>query len=265
MRVRNTLVALVFAVAGVAGVTLGGPAVARTTPECNSAWFVNDDETDRKPENTTAGMKFEPADLIHHNVSGLTTHDLEHGTFTAVPLPDQDSFFSVEVINTNGTGYATLRWNTATSKWDMVTGGELYSDADPTALVDSKSKSHRVVRFGVGYTKNPPGTVTTIVSEVNFNGQKYDLTCKPATPTKTASASTSVKPSTSASVKPSSSARPTTKPSARQSPIVGGGGHSGSPTLPVTGPGVAVAGVVVLLLGGGLYVMGRRRKTKFTA
>jgi hypothetical protein len=143
-----------------------------------TGWFVNSDETTRKPEATEAGLKFEPADLIHHNVTGVTTDNISPGTFTANPAPGQDSFFSVEVINTDGTGYGTLRWNTTTSKWNMVANnGTFYENTSATAVVNAAGKSHTVVRFGVGFTLNPPGTVTTTVSAVIFNGTTYSLTC----------------------------------------------------------------------------------------
>ncbi|MCY1139152.1 hypothetical protein OWR29_14230 [Actinoplanes sp. Pm04-4] len=139
-------------------------------------WFVNADETAREPEATAAGLKFEPADLIHRNISGVTTENLTPGTYVASVAPNQPSFFSVEVDEGPGT-YGTLRYKPATNTWTMVTGGVEYEDADPTVVVTEAGKSHKVVRFGVGFTQNPPGNVTTVVSSVTFKGTTYPLTC----------------------------------------------------------------------------------------
>ncbi|MGX6602158.1 peptidase inhibitor family I36 protein [Micromonosporaceae bacterium Da 78-11] len=143
-----------------------------------AGWFVNPDETTRKPEATAAGLKFEPADLIHRNVTGVTTDTILPGTYAASPAPDQSSFFSVEVDSGTAGTYGTLRWNPTTSKWSMVAnGGQYFESASANAVVDHFSKSHTVVRFGVGYTQTPPGTVTTVVSSVTFNGTTFPLTC----------------------------------------------------------------------------------------
>jgi hypothetical protein len=142
-----------------------------------AGWFVNSDETSRKPDATAAGLKFEPADLIHHNVTGVTTDSLTPGTYVASPAPGQPSFFSVEVDSGTAGTYGTLRWNPTTSQWSMVVSGVEYDNASATAVVDHFGKSHTVVRFGVGFTQNPPGTVTTVVSSVTFNGTTFPLTC----------------------------------------------------------------------------------------
>lgn len=139
---------------------------------------VNPDETPREPEPTVAGLKFEPADLIHHGITGVTTDTLTPGTYVASPAPDQPSFFSVEVYGGTAGSYGTLRWNPSNNKWSMVAnGGTFYEDANATAVVTAAGKSKTVVSFGVGYTLNPPGTVTTTVSSVTFNGTTYSLTC----------------------------------------------------------------------------------------
>jgi hypothetical protein len=143
-----------------------------------AGWFVNPDETTRKPDATAPGLKFEPADLIHHNVTGVTTDSLTPGTYVASPAPDQPSFFSVEVDGGTPGSYGTLRWNPTNSKWSMVAnGGTFYEDANATTVVNLAGKSKTVVRFGVGYTQTPPGTVTTVVSSIRFNGTTYPLTC----------------------------------------------------------------------------------------
>lgn len=166
------------------------PPVRRTPPvvwdNCANlkGWYVNPDETTRKPEATIAGLKFTTNKLIHH-ATALDVKDLHPGIFTAHPAPDQDSFFSVEVSGSDG-GYGTLRWNTHTHKWNLVTGGAFYENTSAAALVDMPTahRSHHVVSFGVGYTNSPPGTVATVVSSVRFNGKTWPLTCHP-TPTVT--------------------------------------------------------------------------------
>ncbi|WP_250030819.1 hypothetical protein [Paractinoplanes maris] len=143
-----------------------------------AGWFVNPDETTREPEPTAAGLKFTGPDLIHRTISGVTTDNITPGTFAASPAPDQPSFFSVEVDGGTPNTYGTLRWNTTTNKWNMVAnGGTFYEDASATAVVTAAGKSKTVVRFGVGYTQNPPGTVATTVSSVTFQGTTYPLTC----------------------------------------------------------------------------------------
>lgn len=253
------------------------PVAARateTTPTCGmpAGWYANPDEQDRLPEPASAGLKFHGKDDTHagnaliHHAADTTVEALTHGTFTASPAPDQESFFSVEVSGSDG-GYGTLRWNTTTSKWNLVTGGQFYENTDPAKLVDMPPahRSHHVVSFGVGYTANPPGTVTTVVSSVSFGGKTYDLTCKPAPSSSSASPSTSASASASASVSSNPSASGSSSPAAgavtTTSPAVGGG-------LAITGPGTAliVAGALVTL-GAGivLFVFTRRRRVRFTA
>jgi LPXTG-motif cell wall-anchored protein len=248
---------------------LPGAAHATEDTPCGmpSGWYANPDEQDRLPTPATGGLKFEGNDLIHH-ATDTTVEHLTHGTYSANPAPDQPSFFSVEVTGTDG-GYATLRWDTATGKWTMVTGGQLYTNAGPAALVDmvTPHKSHHVVSFGVGYTANPPGTVTTVVSSVTFGGKTYDLTCKPAP--SSSSASPTASPSTSASTSAGAS------PSTTASSSSGGAVVTTGPTppaasggLPITGPqtGMVAAGAVAILAAGALLLLlVRRRRTRFTA
>ncbi len=194
MKYRTQAAALVAGTA-VLGFALIGPVTAHAETEVDpnpckiDGWFVNPDEADREPTRTYGGFVFESTDLIHHNApAGLTTADLDSGDFTATPTPDQPSFFSVEVVNADNSGYATLRYNRMSHQWDMVTGGQLYSNADPDKLVEMTTppKSKNVVRFGVGYTKNPAGTVKTTVSVVSFQGKEYKLGCVKPTTTPTA-------------------------------------------------------------------------------
>lgn len=245
---KRILAALAAATFAGLGALVGAPASATpSTPPGPSfetcanlkGWYVNPDETLRRPVVTEAGLKFVGNDLVHHGATGSVS-DLAPGSFVASPAPDQPSFFSVEVRNGDGSGYATLRWNNSTSKWNMVTGGTFYENASAAVLVTlpEPDKSSSLLSFGVGYTNSPPGTVDTVVSSVTFRGVKYDLTCKP-------------KPSASASASQSATAAP----SASTTPVA-------NPGLPVTGapvPFVIGAGIVLVALGVGAVVLSRRR------
>jgi hypothetical protein len=240
------LLAAGLALAGTANATTVTPAGPSFATCANLAgWYVNGDEADRKPEATAAGLKFEPADLIHHAVTGVTVETLTPGDYVAAPAPDQASFFSVEVRDVDGSGYATLRYNRSTHLWNLVTGGQFYEHANPAILVDMPpvDRSHQVISFGVGYTKNPPGTVTIVVKSVTFGGKTYELSCAP-------------KPSTSASSSASASASPSSSTST--TPTAG---------LPVTGArtGALIGFAAGLLALGGLLYLGARRRHRFTA
>lgn len=253
--------------------TLARPALAADGPvhlksDCApvAAWYVNGDEDgsdekqgDRKPTVTAEGLVFEKNQLAHHAAS-LSVDSLKPGTFTANPAPSLESFFSVEVINDSGSGgYATLRWNAHTEVWDMTTGGQTYSDADPAKLVKDHEKGTKVFSFGVGYVNTPNDGTKTTVTAVTFAGVKYDLTCEP--PVKT----------TPPTTKPTS--HPTTKPTASHTTAPGGAagrgpGQPGSGALAITGPSSeAIFGIggLVLAAGAGTLYMVRRRRTKFVA
>ncbi len=286
---KRTILAVVGAAALSVPLFFGATATAETTqtdlnPCKVEGWFVNPDEADREPTRTYDGFVFESTDLIHHNApAGLTTADLESGDFNASPAPDQSSFFSVEVSGDDG-GYATLRYNRSSHEWDMVTGGVLYSNADPDKLVEmvTPNKSKKVVRFGVGYTKNPAGTVKTTVTSISFQGKVYTLKCeKPTEPTKSPTATPTGSPTKSPTSSPtatptgSPTKSPTATPSSTgttsptpskttNSPIVTPVDPTGNDEeLPVTGAsvGMLVAGAIgVTALGTLLVIAGRRRK-----
>jgi hypothetical protein len=269
-----------LALAALATVTVAmGPAAATpdlTLGTCNPGWYVNPGETDRKPTPGPTGVKFEGNDLIHHGVTG-SIEGLAAGTFTASPAPDQLSFFSVEVRNGNGTGYATLRWNTSTSKWEMTTGGTFYENASAAELVKmpEPDRSSFLVSFGVGYTNSPPGTVATVatvVSAISFKGVSYDMKCVPPASSSSSSASASASssskpPSASASATASQSASTSSTPSASTSsaPVLTPGSSAG---LPLTGTPV----VLLASIGGSLLLAGAalvlwlwwRNRTEFT-
>lgn len=215
-----------------------------TCDNLKGKWYVNGDETSRKPTATVEGLKFQGNQLIHHGATG-TLENMGHGTFTLAAgsdEPDQPSFFSVEVRNGDGSGYATLRWNTDTDKWNMVTGGQFYENTSASALVlmATPPKSSNLLSFGVGYTNSPPGTNTAVVSKVTFRGVDYPLTCAPP-----------VQPSPSAS-----SASPSPSGSASTTPVT-------QPTLPVTGTRpyfIAATGAIAVFLGIAIIVAFRKKK-----
>lgn len=304
---KRTLAALAAAAglfaAGILALAAPGPVLASTgEPSWNScskleSWYANPDEQDRKPTPTVMGLKFEGDDLIHHASSGVTVDTLTPGSYVAVPGPDQPSFFSVEVRNADGSGYATLRWNQGTGKWNMVTGGQFYENESPAALVKMPpvAKGKNVFSFGVGYTKNPPGTVATVVRTVTFNGTVYDLSCPqptrapkpvddgtippghpvPTSPSATVSPSastTSPTSSPSTSVPPVQTSPPddevTVSAEPSQStgvPIILTGGNG---SLPQTGPRtdlIIAGGVLLVGIGTLVTVALRRRKVTFNS
>ncbi|WP_213004722.1 LPXTG cell wall anchor domain-containing protein [Paractinoplanes toevensis] len=292
------------AVAALFGAALAAPVAAyATTPpprhevpcDMPAGWYVNPDEQDRLPQPIGSGVQFLGNDLMHHATS-LDVADLTPGTFVANSVPDQPSFFSVEVMGADGK-YGTLRWNTTTSKWNVVTQGGFYENASPAALVDMPPihLSHHVVSFGVGFTANPPSAGGTLVTSVTFRDVTYSLLCGGGTSSPSASASASTSTSASASVSTSASASASTSastsasvsasassrspggtsPSASASPSISAAGVvtttspvSSSGALPTTGPaGWAFAVAAGALLAGGalVFVLARRRRTRFTA
>ena len=193
------LVAFAFFVGSFAVFVLGSPADAAnpsvyvTLCGNSTTWYVNPDEWtadtkddgqgDRRPLATSDGLVFSPTDLIHHQLDFIVTPALVAGTFVASPTPDIPDFFSIEVVNDDGTGYATLRWNSTSSLWEVTTGGATHTDTDPAALLTGLGKSTHARTFGVGYTNAPPGTVTSLVSKISFQGVDYVFAC--AVPTVT--------------------------------------------------------------------------------
>jgi hypothetical protein len=179
-----------FAIAAVAALGLGltaAPVAQATTGHrtvrCGAptGWYQNPDEASRKPVQKPIGMVFNDSDLIHHATSS-TVENLHPGSYTAYPNPGQPSFFSVEVNGSDGK-YGTLRWNPAQHYWEATSQGQQHHDANPAMLADAfpVHLSHHVISFGVGFTANPPGTVTTLVRSVAFAGRRYKLSYRPCT------------------------------------------------------------------------------------
>lgn len=168
---------------------------------CNTDWYVNHDEGDRKPSQTDDGLVFKADQLVHHApAKDITLADLEPGSFEATPPPSLSSFFSVEVRNPDGTGYATLRYDTADSKWNI--GGTSVREADASDIIGKTTARGQVIQpdakvasFGVGYTANPNNGTKTTVTSVEFGGDTYPLACTPKpTPTVTVTKTTSPPP-----------------------------------------------------------------------
>jgi hypothetical protein len=297
-------VLLALAAAGLMGLATPAQATeSNTDVKCPgvSGWYVNGDETDRKPTTTTEGMKFEPADLVHHAAS-VPMVNVKPGSFalaTGSNAPDQPSFFSVEVRDAGTGAYGTLRWDGAA--WTLVTNTASYSKADPMGYVGVETKwgkltaQAKVISFGVGYTKTPAGSKTVTVKSVTFAGQTYKLNCTPPgkpvttppTPSPSVTTPTTTPGATSPTVlptKPPVTTSPTTRPPATTPapttppatitsapptedvmvPVAGG--SDGGSSLPVTGAAAGIiAGLALVFIGAGglLIVVTRRRKLDF--
>lgn len=244
-------------------------AYATTTPACPNlvGWAPNADElADRSPTSTPEGLEFSNTDLTHH-AADLALADLTPGTYAASPAPDQPSFFSVEVSGDDGK-YGTLRWNPSlgtSGEWEATSQGEQHHDPDPAKLADAFPihLSHHVVRFGVGYTANPAGTVTTVVSSVTFQDKVYPLTCQVQT-TSPAPVVTMTSPAPHQSSTSPAPVKTSAKPHTSSSSAAAGTGSS----LPVTGPPVSLivgGAVALLILGGAAYFVARRPRNTFRA
>lgn len=278
-----------LAVVCVGTLVLASPAQAAAGPVpvtvCgdSTTWYVNGDEAgsdpkqgDRRPLSTRDGLLFYPRDLIHHQLNFDVTPGLVAGiytTFPGSPLPDLPDFFSVEVANDDGSGYATLRWNEVDSKWSVTVSGNTTEGDDPAALLTAQNKSLHGRSFGVGYTNAPPGTAVSLVTSISFMNVVYKLSCSIATITpspvavlktviKTVTVTPSPDPYPTEGPDPShaSSDQPTVStqdPSPTSDPTEGT--HSTKPTL--AGYGIATVGVVgVILVILGVAGIARKRR-----
>lgn len=234
------------------GIPLATQAAVDPANPCNiQGWYVNSDEGDRVPERKLEGFEFENTDLIHH-ATNFPLRFLQPGWYAASSTPSQPSFFSVEVRDPTTDAYGTLRWNRSgpnVGKWQITIGAATppdptvtvgtFVDADPVALLKDKvtkwgpfTSATRVVSFGVGYTKDPPGIVKTTVSAVNFQGRVYTFKCqKPVDPSPSPSTSTSTSSSPSPSSSPTASGSSSSTPSATTS-----SSPSSSPSASATQP-----------------------------
>lgn len=168
------------------------PIPVNSTGSCSAGWYVNDDgdENTRKPVQTEDGLKFSGNQLAHHAPEqNITLNNLHPGTFQATPAPSLTDFFSVEIANPDGTGYATLRYDAGEDTWSI--GGAIapaYTghESNPENFVGKATKwgviqqTAHVLSFGVGYVRTPATGTETTVKSVTFAGKTYDLTCKPA-------------------------------------------------------------------------------------
>lgn len=269
MRYRSTLAILTgVAVCAALAWAWSTPAAATedATVACDgvTGWYVNPDETDRKPKPTEAGFEFDGTDLIHHGTD-LALADLEPGTYVATPDPDQPSFFSVEVHGVSG-AYGTLRWDDGAGKWSITIGAGTapdgtaatagqHTDVSPEALLAGKvtkwgafdPDTDKVISFGVGYTQNPPGTVTTTVSSVTFNGTTHNLKCQPE----------QTEPS------PTPTAVPTTPAATSRPPELALTGNE--PTKPLALGGVLLLAGISAIAGLAWWQRRRDRRTEFRA
>lgn len=287
---RNSLVALFAGVATLLGLIalLMFPAGAQATETNGTAvvwgtcpnlkdWHVNEDETDRQPTPTADGLEFKDNQLIHHAVS-MDLKDVKPGDYTASVTPKNnggsafDDFFSIEVANPSApVHYGTLRYEATgphAGTWN-IGGTSLYSPVNPTGMeleefAAGNNRSTNVVSFGVGYPNTPSDGVATVVSSIKFHGTTYPLTCKPevtTSPTNTSSPTTKPTASHSATVKPSTSS---------SHPVAGGAGQGSDNggALAITGSNdwaIGGTAAALLIVGGGVFWMTRKRKVKFSA
>jgi hypothetical protein len=250
-------------------VTAPGPSF-ETCPNLKG-FYDNEDEQDRLPVVTEAGLKFSGKQLIHHAVS-MDLKDVKPGSYEVSTAPKNngaavfDDFFSIEVANTSApVHYGTLRYELTgphAGTWN-IGGTSLYSPVNPTGaeleqFATDNNRSTNVISYGVGYPNSPSDGVETVVSSISFHGVKHDLTCKPKpTETATSKPTTTVKPKPSASKSSSHAA----------APVAGSGGTSGG-ALAITGSStrpIVVGGAAVLVVGAVLFMLTRKRRAKFVA
>lgn len=281
--------------ANIANASENDPVFPQVDPTCLPGWYVNPDEADRIPDYSDAGMTFVGNDLVHH-ATNIPLADLEPGTFDSVPAPSLESFFSVEIINSDGTGYATLRYDT--TGWYI--GGPKAGtydghETDPANFIGKMSNwgeiadDSTVISFGVGYVNTPNDGTLTLVTSVSFAGQTYSLLCLPPTtepttpttqPTTPTTELTTEEPTTEPTDDPTTeptddpTTDPTTEPTVTPTPTT-----STSPipvvladdTLPVTGSplaGLFAVGVLLIVIGTAALVIYYRngpRKAKYAS
>jgi len=162
----------------------------------SATWYVNwdewdkndsDNQGDRRPLAIRDGLLFYPTDLIHHALDFQIAPNLVAGIYTIFPnspSPDLPDFFSIEVAEDDGSGYATLRWDESSGgRWEVTAKNsgntETHTNIDPIAVLDSFTPhlSHHGRSFGVGYTNSPAGTVVSLVTSISFMNVVYKLSC----------------------------------------------------------------------------------------
>lgn len=264
---------------------LAAPAAAQADPgkipvasDCNTGWFVNQDEGDYLPEQKPDGFAFAGKDLVHHDTALLDFDAVDKTSKSFVATEAGKVVFKME---TGGDGpYSTIVveptgkvWSTA-FKPEAVGGISNPVDkltdliGKPDAMKAGKvpyTAASRVKTFGVGYYTE---TGTTVVSAVTFHGHTYSLKCAPK-PSPSTSSPTATPTATKPTTTPATT-RPPTSPTS--SPVPGAGtGDGGTSTgegLPVTGSSAGVLAAwasAVLLIGAGLFVLARRRRNRFVA
>lgn len=254
---RLTLLALAVAAAllGVAAPAQATEPGATVRAICDKAWYVNGDEGALKPKQTNDGLLFDGPSLIHRAAPASTklTPAAEDGAFTVTgavtgvkPLFKMETGSPYSTVNKTGDGKF---WRTGVASGPGSQAApvdhlaDLIGTGDGTKLFTADTI---IATFGVGYA-NGAGN-KALVSSVTFGGKTYSLACK-------------TKPQA-----PRPSATPATHKAAPHPGRTAAAAAGGS--LPVTGPGVPVVvavGAGVLLVGAALFVVARRRKTRFTA
>lgn len=286
--ILGALVGIGFWIALTIGHQAGASAVqpSHPAPCCtHDDWYVNDDETDLKPEQTPFGMLFDGPSLIHHALTPVTLADApEDGAFGghlfhgSMPLFKLETHLPYSTINKTSGGY----WSSkiATGPGSQAIPVAHIADLAPLAPYTDATV---VYSFGVGYAHDTGNKA--LVSWVAYGGHKYDLGCPPPSPSTSPSASASptsspvgtptptvapttpgptTPPPTTSAPTPASTTPIGTTPSGTPAPIPGAGGvgqgplpKTGSPVAYIAGGGVALIAMGFVLLG----VLVRRRRT----
>ena len=248
----------------------------KTTPACANldGWTTPEDEN--APTPSEDGLLFGDGANLHHSTS-LDLADVRPGSFKGEVKKGSAPLFKVWTTGP----YTTFNQVTVDGqiKWwaSLMTpdqeGGQnhpLASLADFVGLDVKPGKTKiqdetKVVEFGLGYGNDAGNEF--LATSVKFHGHTYDLTCKKASPSPSA---TTTKPTKKPTAKPTA-----TRSSSAAAPVQNNAGSDGGTTaqggasLPVTGVngGLLIGGAAVLLVGGVVaLVLGRKRRAAtFTA
>lgn len=251
MKIRILAVTLMATLAGAFALSTGPAQATVSDNPCGvQGFYVNPDEKAYEPARTESGFLFEGKDLIHHATAPLDFPDVKPNTLSFVATVSGKVQGKMETSNP----YSTINQNPDGKFWSTAMtydqeGGQgkpvdnvsdlLGKDVKPGKV--KFGETSKVVSFGVGYSV---AEGETTVTSITFHGTKYDLTCKTEATTPPSASPTAAQPTTSA-------------------PAIGRG-----PTLPVTGASIGLTvgiGGTLLVLGGGAYLVARRRRVKFTA
>lgn len=206
---------------------------------CNTGWYTNPDEEKLLPTQLNGGFMFDGPSLVHHATGPFTLANVPtDGSFTTFgPVVGSKPLFKLETtapystINKTGTG---KYWSSKISTGAGSQGSPVDTPADLVGKWNYTADT-KVFSFGVGYA-NDTGN-KAMVTSITFNKTVYHLQCRPS-PSPSASSSHSASPSPSVA------------------------------SLPVTGstfntPLAVGIGATLMVGGGTLFFLARRRRTEF--